>query len=74
MFFDVVTQSRQHKHNTQQGGTAAGKAEIKKIPIVGDIAKACQTVFIDRHSSGGRKAALDAIVNRAKDKKLPPVV
>merc|ERR1712023_318097 len=54
--------------------TAISKAAVRKLPVFGRAAVAMQTIFVDRRSSDSKKAALDALKQRAADSSWPPVL
>lgn len=54
---------------------AVSKKAVGDLPIVGTLARAAQTIFVDRKDKASKKAAADAIIERGqKGSAWPPVL
>ena len=53
---------------------SVSKAAVGKMPGVGRIAKAMQTIFVDRKDPSSKKKTVQAIIERAKSSEWPPVL
>ena len=56
------------------GASHAAKAELFRVPILGDYLRALDCFPVDRHSNKGRRDAISAIKQRASDPQYPPLV
>lgn len=50
------------------------KDEVGKMPFVGNIARALQTVFVKRENADSRKSALDSLMHRCRDPEWPQLL
>jgi 1-acyl-sn-glycerol-3-phosphate acyltransferase len=46
---------------------------VRKLPLIGQIAVALDTVFVHRHQEQGRAAARDAVADQLRQRQYPPV-
>ena len=53
---------------------SVAKADVKKLPIMGTVAVAMQTIFVDRKDPQSKKSVAREIVERAKSPLWPPVL
>ena len=53
---------------------SVSKAAVGKMPIVGRIAKAMQTIFVDRKDPASKRKTVQAIIERAQSPEWPPVL
>ena len=51
-----------------------GKAELKKIPVLGALGTALRNIFVDRHSQHSKAETLEAIRRRVTDERFPPLL
>ena len=47
---------------------------LKKMPIIGDLLKIFQTIFIDRFSKDGKSKAIIKMNERVQDERYPPLL
>lgn len=50
------------------------KADVATIPIAGGVARALQTIFVDRLDAGSKHRTLDAIERRTRDARFPSLL
>ena len=55
------------------GPMSVSKAGVKNIPILGGLAKAVRTIFVDRQDKDSRARTLKCIRSRAADPRFPPL-
>ena len=56
------------------GGVPAVTAELKNIPMFGQVLVAIRALFIDRHGKDGRERAKQQIIDHILNDNKPPLI